>query len=152
MRRTFTRPATAIVALILGGAMGCAAARPSSTPQQAAQTAGVAGTPSSQPSSAALAGVVVTQAAFNEDTDGARVVLSADAPLLYTSYEPRPDLLVVDLPGAGLHAGFVPPAGSGSLVTAIRFEPGQGRQVTLIPFRGKRIVQGFNGAVMGALD
>jgi urease subunit beta len=36
--------------------------------------------------------------------------------------------------------------------TAIRFEPGQGRDVTLIPYRGKRVVQGFNAAVMGALD
>ena len=36
--------------------------------------------------------------------------------------------------------------------TAIRFEPGQGREVALIPFRGSRVVQGFNGAVMGALD
>jgi urease subunit beta len=36
--------------------------------------------------------------------------------------------------------------------TAIRFEPGQGREVTLIPFRGRRIVQGFNAAIMGALD
>jgi urease subunit beta len=36
--------------------------------------------------------------------------------------------------------------------TAIRFEPGQGREVALIPLRGRRIVQGFNAAIMGALD
>lgn len=36
--------------------------------------------------------------------------------------------------------------------TAIRFEPGQSREITLIPFRGRRIVQGFRGAVMKALD
>jgi urease subunit beta len=36
--------------------------------------------------------------------------------------------------------------------TAIRFEPGQTREVTLVPYRGNRIVQGFNAAVMGALD
>ena len=36
--------------------------------------------------------------------------------------------------------------------TAIRFEPGQGRDVTLIPYRGRRIAQGFRGDVMGALD
>jgi urease subunit beta len=36
--------------------------------------------------------------------------------------------------------------------TAIRFEPGQGRDVTLIPYRGSRVVQGFRAAVMGALD
>lgn len=36
--------------------------------------------------------------------------------------------------------------------TAIRFEPGQSRPVQLIPFAGNRIVIGFNGAVMGALE
>jgi len=36
--------------------------------------------------------------------------------------------------------------------TAVRFEPGQVREVTLIPYRGQRIVQGFRGVVMGALD
>ncbi len=35
--------------------------------------------------------------------------------------------------------------------TAIRFEPGQSRQVTLIPLRGARRVCGFRGAVNGAL-
>ena len=35
--------------------------------------------------------------------------------------------------------------------TAIRFEPGQTREVTLIPYRGHRIVAGFRAAVMGAL-
>lgn len=36
--------------------------------------------------------------------------------------------------------------------TAIRFEPGQTREVTLIPYRGLRAVFGFRGNVMGALD
>ncbi len=35
--------------------------------------------------------------------------------------------------------------------TAIRFEPGQSREVTLIAFRGTRRVFGFRGSVMGAL-
>jgi urease subunit beta len=35
--------------------------------------------------------------------------------------------------------------------TAVRFEPGQSREVTLVPYRGQRIVQGFRGAVMGAI-
>ncbi len=35
--------------------------------------------------------------------------------------------------------------------TAIRFEPGQTREVTLIPFRGARIVHGFRGDTMGPL-
>jgi len=36
--------------------------------------------------------------------------------------------------------------------TAIRFEPGQSREVNLIPLGGERAVWGFNSAVMGALD
>lgn len=35
--------------------------------------------------------------------------------------------------------------------TAVRFEPGQTRQVTLIPLSGKRAVYGFRQQVMGAL-
>ncbi len=35
--------------------------------------------------------------------------------------------------------------------TAVRFEPGQKREVALIPFGGARRVFGFNGKVMGAL-
>lgn len=35
--------------------------------------------------------------------------------------------------------------------TAVRFEPGQRREVRLIPYAGDRIVQGFNQAVMGPL-
>ena len=35
--------------------------------------------------------------------------------------------------------------------TAVRFEPGQTREVALVPFGGKRAVYGFNQAVMGAL-
>ena len=34
--------------------------------------------------------------------------------------------------------------------TAVRFEPGQEREVTLVPYRGRRVVQGFRGDVMGA--
>ncbi len=36
--------------------------------------------------------------------------------------------------------------------TAVRFEPGQRRTVQLVAFSGARIVYGFTGAVMGALD
>ena len=35
--------------------------------------------------------------------------------------------------------------------TAVRFEPGQSRQVSLIPYAGSRVVYGFNQVVMGAL-
>ena len=36
--------------------------------------------------------------------------------------------------------------------TAVRFEPGQTREVTLIPLRGARIVYGFRGDVSGKLE
>ena len=36
--------------------------------------------------------------------------------------------------------------------TAVRFEPGQTREVVLVPFQGTRTVFGFRGDVMGALD
>ena len=36
--------------------------------------------------------------------------------------------------------------------TAVRFEPGQGRDVTLVPLLGTRTVYGFNKKIMGALD
>ncbi len=35
--------------------------------------------------------------------------------------------------------------------TAVRFEPGQSRAVTLVPYRGDRTVYGFNQKVMGKL-
>jgi urease subunit beta len=35
--------------------------------------------------------------------------------------------------------------------TAVRFEPGQSREVRLIPYGGARLVYGFNQAIMGAL-
>lgn len=35
--------------------------------------------------------------------------------------------------------------------TAVRFEPGQSRTVTLVPYVGKRVVHGFRAEVMGAL-
>lgn len=36
--------------------------------------------------------------------------------------------------------------------TAVRFEPGQRREVALVPYGGARKVFGFNGVVMGALS
>jgi urease subunit beta len=38
------------------------------------------------------------------------------------------------------------PAGTG-----VRFEPGQSREVRLVPYGGARVVYGFNAAVMGPL-
>ncbi|WP_288433124.1 urease subunit beta [uncultured Acinetobacter sp.] len=36
--------------------------------------------------------------------------------------------------------------------TAVRFEPGQNREIELVALAGKREVYGFAGHVMGALD
>ena len=36
--------------------------------------------------------------------------------------------------------------------TAIRFEPGQSREVALVPYQGNRRVFGFQGQIMGDLD
>ncbi|MGC1694850.1 MAG: urease subunit beta [Pseudolabrys sp.] len=35
--------------------------------------------------------------------------------------------------------------------TAVRFEPGQTREVTLVALAGKRLIYGFRGEVMGKL-
>ena len=36
--------------------------------------------------------------------------------------------------------------------TAVRFEPGQSREVTLVAYAGGRAVYGFNGRVQGRLE
>jgi urease subunit beta len=36
--------------------------------------------------------------------------------------------------------------------TAIRFEPGQGREVELVAFGGNQTVYGFRGEIMGSLE
>lgn len=36
--------------------------------------------------------------------------------------------------------------------TAVRFEPGQQREITLVAYSGARKVYGFNGKIMGALE
>ena len=35
--------------------------------------------------------------------------------------------------------------------TAVRFEPGQEREICLIPLKGRRVVHGFNQQIMGEL-
>jgi len=36
--------------------------------------------------------------------------------------------------------------------TAVRFEPGQSKEVALVPYRGARKVYGFRGLTMGGLE
>ncbi len=117
-----TATATAL-ALAWAAAVGCSSggqgAHSAAAAVPAASTASVA---SPAATTAPAAAAKITGAAFNEDADGARVVLSADAPLLYTSYEPRPNLLVIELRDASVASGVVAPRVSGGLVEAISFE------------------------------
>src|SRR5678816_3031140 len=110
MRRTLRAAATAIaMAAVLAGASGCSAVNNAPTE------------PASAPASPEGRGQV-TQAAFNEDADGARIVVTSDAPLLYTSYEPRPNLLIVEMPNVRLADDFAAPTVAGSLVQSVRAE------------------------------
>jgi urease subunit beta len=36
--------------------------------------------------------------------------------------------------------------------TAVRFEPGQTREIQLVPIAGARVIWGFNGLIMGPLE
>jgi type IV pilus assembly protein PilQ len=75
------------------------------------------------PAPAKPASAVIDSAAFGQDADGARLVLNADSPLFYTSYEPKPDTLIIDLPGVRPSDTFSTPSVSGNLVTALKVEP-----------------------------
>ena len=121
MRRTLRGSATAMVAFVLAAGPGCAARGKGAS--QAPDLA--AGSPASSESSrpARPASKQLTRAAFTEDGDGARLVLSGNAPLLYTAYDPHPNMLVVDLPNVAPGQGFVSPVASGGLVQSIRIEP-----------------------------
>jgi len=62
----------------------------------------------------------------------------------YHFYETNP-ALIFDRPAT---RGFRLNIAAG---TAVRFEPGQSREVTLVPYGGKRVAIGFNGRVDGPL-
>jgi len=63
----------------------------------------------------------------------------------YHFYEVNPALKFDREASRGFHLNIA----SG---TAVRFEPGQGREVELVAFAGKREIYGFRGDVMGPLD
>ncbi|HEX5135023.1 MAG TPA: AMIN domain-containing protein, partial [Thermoanaerobaculia bacterium] len=133
MRRTLRAAAAAIaMAAVLAGASGCSAVKKSNRVSTGPTNSSPAAAPSSAAAGEPSPSGQVTGAAFNEDGDGARLVVSADAPLLYTSYEPRPDLLVVDLPGVRTAEGFTAPQAAGALVKSVRVETldEPGKQVT----------------------
>ena len=98
-------------------AVACSSASSSTANRDASAPAPVAAAPAARPVA------VIESAAFTQDSDGARVVLNADAPLLYTSYEPRPDTLVIDIASARPADAFATPSVEGALVTGLKVEP-----------------------------
>jgi len=62
----------------------------------------------------------------------------------YHFYETNPALAFDREQARGMRLDIAPG-------TAVRFEPGASREVTLVPFGGKREVYGFRGAVSGRL-
>jgi urease subunit beta len=77
-----------------------------------------------------------------------RVENTGDRPIQigshYHFYEVNPALRFERKQTLGFHLNIA--AG-----TAVRFEPGQGRDVELVEFAGKRAIYGFRGEVMGKL-
>lgn len=63
----------------------------------------------------------------------------------YHFYEVNPALVLEREKARGFRLNI--PAG-----TAVRFEPGQTREVELVKFAGDGVVYGFRGAVMGPLN
>lgn len=123
MRRTFRRAATAIaMAAILAGASGCSGVKKGTRVTPVASDSPAATSPTTPAKAGPEGAGQVTQAAFNEDADGARIVVSADVPLLYTAYEPRPDLLYIEMKGVVVAGGFAPPQSSGNLVQSVSIE------------------------------
>src|SRR5688572_234755 len=62
----------------------------------------------------------------------------------YHFYETNPKLVFEREKARGMRLDI--PAG-----TAVRFEPGQARDVRLIPISGNRVIYGFRQLIMGAL-
>src|SRR5215470_472636 len=97
MQRKLRGTATAMVAVGLVASLRCAASGQKA--KQAPDLTASSPQASSETQRAATpGGKRLTQASLNVDADGSRLVLSASAPLLYKAYDPRPNLLVVDLP------------------------------------------------------
>ncbi len=85
----------------------------------------------------------------NRETKTLRVENSGDRPVQigshYHFYEVNPALIFEREQARGFRLNIA----SG---TAVRFEPGQDREVELVAYAGDRIVYGFRGDVMGPLD
>ncbi len=100
-----------------------------------------------------IPGEITTVPGEIELNAGARTITltvanSGDRPIQigshYHFYETNPGLVFDREQARGMRLDI--PAG-----TAVRFEPGQSREVTLVPYGGARKVYGFNQKIMGAL-
>ena len=81
MRRTFRRAATAIaMAAILAGASGCSGVKKGNRVTPGAPDSAAAPSPAAPARAGAEGAGQVTQAAFNEDADGARAHASPSGP------------------------------------------------------------------------
>ena len=78
-----------------------------------------------------------------------RVTSTSDIPIHLTAhfhvFEANPRLALDRQRAWGMRLD-VPANGS------VRFEPGETKEIALVPIGGKRIIHGFNGAVDGPLD
>ena len=87
---------------------------------------------------------------FNEGAErvAIEVANTGDRPIQvgshYHFYETNPALRFDREKARGMRLDIAPG-------TAVRFEPGSTREVTLVPYGGRRIVHGFRQAVMGPL-
>ena len=87
---------------------------------------------------------------FNEGTErvALEVANTGDRPIQvgshYHFFETNPALRFDRDKARGMRLDIAPG-------TAVRFEPGATREVTLVPFSGRREVYGFRGEVMGSL-
>jgi len=87
---------------------------------------------------------------FNEGAERVSLTVAntGDRPIQvgshYHFYETNPALSFEREKARGMRLDIAPG-------TAVRFEPGATREVTLVPFSGKREVYGFRQSVMGAL-
>ncbi|MDH5518844.1 MAG: urease subunit beta [Gammaproteobacteria bacterium] len=86
---------------------------------------------------------------IGRDTVSVSVANSGDRPVQvgshYHFYETNPALVFEREQTRGFRLNIA--AG-----TAVRFEPGQSRQVELVAYAGKREVYGFRGEIMAALE
>jgi len=85
MRMAFRATATATaLALSWAAAVGCSSGGAKTHAADTATTASANSEKAPAGSTSPAASVKITQAAVNEDSDGARLVLTSNAPLLYT--------------------------------------------------------------------